>query len=225
MVCLKHRGREAVRLRVEECEPRLMLNGDGTWHALIQAGKVLNQAYRQHAQFDATDPYCNGTDPGPCAAWPDLVRLRTELYQFADLLHGAQDDSLGQYQTAASNLEDLQQRHAPFAQVHQAQLQVDYWDAYHAYAETDYTDVSTSLPHTDDAHLVALANRLITENGSDRHNQWLSLQQTAKRQRDEDIDNHAGVNSVVNDERWESRIRGVLDENELFFNAFVETVH
>jgi hypothetical protein len=224
MVCVKHRGREAVRLHVEECEPRLVPQGDGTWHALVQQAKMLDQAYRQHANFNATDPYCNGTDAGPCAAWPDLVRLRAELYQFADLLHGAQDDSLGQYQTAADNLEMLQQQHAPFAQIHQAQLQVEYWDGYHSYAETDYTDVSTSLPHTDDAHLVALANRLITENGSDRHDHWLDLEKTAKRQRREDLDNHAAAGVIANDEYWEAHIRGVLDENELYFNAFVETV-
>jgi hypothetical protein len=210
------------RPRLEEVEPRIVPQG-GDWHAIVQAGKALNQAYRQHAHFDTTDPYCNSTDPGPCASWPDLVTLRSELYQLGDQLHAAEIQSLGNYQDAAARLDDLTQRGAPFALVHQARLETNYWDAFHGYVEADSTDVRTSIPHTDDAHLVALADRLFTEDGTSSWVQKLDLEKQAKKAYAQDL-NERNFAAADNEQQWLASLGGILDEKEFFITSFLNTV-
>ena len=54
--------------RVEEVEPRLL--PDTAWHALVQEAKLANNFYKTDLKPQIarlTDPFCNGTDPGPCA--------------------------------------------------------------------------------------------------------------------------------------------------------------
>lgn len=129
MVSLKHRRREAVRLRVEEVEPRVVPSG-GDWHTLIQAGKALAQEARQDPGVLAglVDPFCNGTDPGPCAA-PDAQHLRNQLDQLSDTLWNDEHGRYNDLQDAQAHLTKLEIQHAPDPQVLAAELKVDYTKA------------------------------------------------------------------------------------------------
>ena len=227
MVCLKHRSSEAVRLHIEEVEPRLVPSG-GDWHALVQAGKALDQTYRRHEQFNVVaDPYCNGTgtDPGPCAAWPDVVRLRAELYDLGEILGQTQAQARDDYAEALDHLQALKDQHAPFAQVHQAQLQVNYWHGFYSWAEADWQDVVRGTAATDDNHLVAFADGLYEHNGVERHAHFLDLAKNVKKTAHFHLENHYGADHIIADEQWESEIGGTLDENELFMYYFLSEVH
>lgn len=149
------------RPHLEECESRLVPSG-GDWHAIVQSGKALDQATRQDPAIAAalTDPFCNGTDPGPCAM-PDIVRLRANLYSLENDIYQRYLSWNGAAFDTQQHLNQLIGNGAPIGQWWPVQLEHDYEQARWAQASNDASDIS-AVERTPDNQLVAWADGVWT---------------------------------------------------------------
>ncbi len=148
------------RPRVEECELRFLPQG-GPWHVLHEWQSDLNATYRSDARYASqlADPYCPPAgDPGPCAAWPDVVQLRAELYELVNRVNGLWYEAQQEVDAEQAELQRLQNQNAPLAEQVPVANTLAHDRAVAAFADADYKALSDSLPRQDDKHLVQWAD-------------------------------------------------------------------
>jgi hypothetical protein len=137
------------RPRVEECEPRLLPDSSGVWHALIQSGKGFVHDYKGLKGQTEPDPFCSGADPGPCAD-PDGQTLRANLQYARGAIAANLADTLDEIDSIQQDLLNLPHDPQHQAQAIRYQLDLTYLRFFSYREGEDLNDMDGLLRNNDD---------------------------------------------------------------------------
>lgn len=211
------------RPKIEEVEPRLVPRG-GPWHALSDVRLGFREDYQSETQYLAhfNDPYCNGTAQGPCAAWPELVQLRAELYQLRDDLFFLSVQADIEHTDDQAELQRLKDQRAPASQQIPVEVQIEHDAAVRDKAR--HLDTRTgNVAGADDEHLQQFADNLLRTFAANMR-QDLHYLDEAKKRVDMDYKNRVGWEQVLRDETAEARWEGRVAVDEYAINQFLYRV-